>query len=194
MSELLRLFVAVTLPDALRQRLGRSQERLRASQADVSWVKPENIHLTLKFLGETDSKLLARIGPALQSVGRELPSFSLVLTGLGTFGGRVPRVIWVGVAEGQERLTALADRVDAALGRVGIPRERRPFSAHATLGRVRSPRNAQALLDAVAVGRDEAFGGVGVEDFVLMQSQLSPHGSTYTVLDRYPLGGSASRA
>ncbi len=193
MAELLRLFVAVTLPDALRERLARSQERLRATQADVSWVRPENIHLTLKFLGEIHSKLLGRIGPALQSAGRELPPFSVALAGLGAFGGRSPRVIWAGLTEGHERLTDLADRVDVALGHVGVPKERRPFSAHATLGRVRTPRNADALLAAVAAGREESFGDVAVEDFVLMQSRLSPQGSTYTVVDRYPLGGSASR-
>jgi 2'-5' RNA ligase len=192
MSEPLRLFVAVTLPDEVRGRLVRSQETLRAAQADVSWVKPENLHLTVKFLGDTDRRALARIRPALEAVGRQLVPFSLALCGLGAFGGRVPRVVWAGVSEGAAPLTDLAERVDAALGRVGVPKEKRGFSAHATLGRVRSARNADALTAAVGAAGAEAFGGVAVRDFVLMQSELNPQGSVYTVLERFTLGEEAS--
>ncbi|MFB3816244.1 MAG: RNA 2',3'-cyclic phosphodiesterase [Candidatus Methylomirabilales bacterium] len=182
----LRLFVAVTLPDAVRARLARAQERLRAVQADVSWVKPENIHLTLKFIGETEVKRLPRIQAALQGVGAEVAAFALMLAGVGTFGGRVPRVVWAGTAEGAEALATLAGRVDDALGRVGIAKERRAFSPHATLGRVRSPRNAEALV-AAAAALDETFGRVAVGEFVLMQSRLHPQGSVYTPLDRVAL-------
>jgi 2'-5' RNA ligase len=188
MSEPLRLFIAVALPDEVRERLARSQEALRAAQADVSWVKPDNLHLTVKFLGDTERRSLARIQPALQAVAGELAPFSLTLCGLGAFGGRVPRVVWAGVTDGAQPLTALAARVDAALGRVGVPKEKRGFSAHATLGRVRSPRSADALAAAVAAGGAVSFGSVTVRDFVLMQSRLDPQGSVYTVLERYALG------
>lgn len=186
MADTLRLFLAVTLPDAVREQLARAQERLRAAEADVSWVKPENIHLTLKFLGETEAKRLSRIQPALQGVGPQVPAFWLTLAGVGTFGGRVPRVVWAGTAEGAEALTQLAGRVEDALGRVGIAKERRTFSPHATLGRVRSPRNADALV-AAAAAIGETFGRVSVGEFVLMQSRLHPQGSVYTPLDRVPL-------
>jgi 2'-5' RNA ligase len=189
--ELLRLFIAVTLPDDVRERLARSQEALRAAQADVSWVKPDNLHLTVKFLGDTDRRSLARIQPALQAVAGQLGPFGLALCGLGAFGGRVPRVVWVGVSEGAAPLADLAERVDAALGRVGVPRDKRGFSAHATLGRVRSARNADALVTAVSAAGAEPFGSVAVRDFVLMQSQLNPQGSVYTVLERFRLGAEA---
>jgi len=187
-AESVRLFVAVTLPDAVRERLARAQERLRAAQADVSWVKPENIHLTLKFIGDSDRKRLARIQPALQQVGPQVAAFSLTLAGLGIFGGRAPRVVWVGTSAGAEALAALAGRVDEALGRVGIAKERRPFSPHATLGRVRSPRNAEVLLALAAEAAGEHFGAVPVGEFVLMQSRLHPQGSIYSVVDRVALG------
>lgn len=194
MSQTLRLFVAVTLPEDVRNRLARAQEALRTAQADVTWVKPENIHLTLKFLGETDRKLLSRIQPALRDVSGQVRGFSLRLAGLGTFGGRAPRVIWAGIPEGGEPLADLAARVDRALGQVGVPKEQRRFSAHATLGRVRSPRNAEALMTAVEARRAEPLGSVWVAEFVLLQSQLDPQGSIYTVLDRYTLGGPPSPA
>jgi len=86
----------------------------------------------------------------------------------------------------------LAEQVDSALASVGFPRERRGFAAHATLGRVRSPRNATDLLAAIRAEEREAFGAVVVADFALMQSQLNPQGSIYTVLDRFILGGTAA--
>ncbi|RPJ53347.1 MAG: RNA 2',3'-cyclic phosphodiesterase, partial [Acidobacteria bacterium] len=88
---------------------------------------------------------------------------------------------------GATELVLLAAQVDAALGGVGIPKERRPFSAHATLGRVRSPRNTDALLAAIAAEPDGDFGRVPVQEFLLIRSQLSPQGSTYTVVERWPL-------
>jgi 2'-5' RNA ligase len=188
MAEPLRLFVAVTLPEDVRERLARWQDRLRGARADVSWVKPENIHLTVKFLGETDRKALARIQPALRDAAAQRSPFALELAGLGTFGGRVPRVVWAGVSDGVEPLADLAGRVDRALGRVGVAKERRPFSAHATLGRVRSSTNAEALVAAAEAGRSERFGRVPVEGFVLMQSRLDPRGSVYTAVERYDLG------
>lgn len=191
MPESLRLFVAVTLPEAVRGRLAAAQERLRAAQGDVSWVRVENLHLTLKFLGETDGKRVPRVREALRAVGPGLPPFDAVLAGVGAFGGRAPRVVWAGMAEGAAPLTGLADRVDAALGAVGVAKERRPFAAHATLGRVRSPRNAAALSAAIAAERDASFGAVRVDGFLLMHSQLGPQGSTYSVVERFALGPTA---
>jgi 2'-5' RNA ligase len=184
----MRLFVAVNLPADLRQRLAAVQEGLRRAQADVSWVRTENVHVTLKFLGETEEKRLARIRPALLEVARDSAPFGIRLSGLGSFGGRVPRVVWVGVEEGAEPLGQLAKRVEAALARVGFPKEKRGFTAHLTLGRARSPKNAEALLAALGEADAGPFGGVTVSQFELMQSELRPTGSVYTVLDQFAFG------
>jgi 2'-5' RNA ligase len=184
----MRLFVAVNLPSEVRGRLAAEQDRLRRAQADVSWVRPENIHVTLKFLGETDEKRLDRIRPALFEVARASASFRIRVSGLGSFGGRIPRVVWVGVQEGAEPLSRLAQAVEAAMARLGFPKERRGFTAHITLGRVRSARNAEALLAALAQPETGPPGSVEVNQFELMQSELRPTGSVYTVLDRFPLG------
>jgi RNA 2',3'-cyclic 3'-phosphodiesterase len=184
----MRLFVAVHLPQEIRDGLASVQDRLRRAQADVSWVKPANLHITLKFLGETEPKRLERIGSALAEAARSTAPFSLTVAGVGAFGGRIPRVVWAGVSEGAAPLETLAGAIENGLARVGFPKERRGFTAHFTLGRVRSPRNAEVLLAAI---RDEPTGPSGtvfVEQFVLMQSRLDPSGSIYTGLEHFPLG------
>ncbi len=184
----MRLFVAVHLPQEIRNGLAAVQDRLRRAQADVSWVKAANLHITLKFLGETEPKRLERIGPVLAEAARGAAPFSLTVAGVGTFGGRVPRVVWAGVTEGASLLGGLAGVVDNGLARLGFPKERRSFAAHFTLGRVRSSRNADSLLAAIRDEPTAALGTVRVEEFVLMQSQLDPGGSIYTILERFPLG------
>ncbi len=183
----MRLFVAVNLPSEIKDRMAVVQESLRRAQADVSWVRAENIHVTLKFLGETEEKRLGRIRPALIEVAGAGAPFSMEVSGVGSFGGRIPRVIWVGVGDGAEALTQLAGRVEAALARVGFAKERRGFTAHLTLGRVRSSRNAEALLAALQEFHAEKFGGFTTARFELMQSELRPTGSVYTLLERFPL-------
>jgi 2'-5' RNA ligase len=184
----MRLFVALNLPSEIRERLAAAQDRLRRAEADVSWVRADNIHVSLKFLGETEEKRLDRIRPALHEAARASAPISMEVLGVGSFGGRIPRVVYVGVGEGAEPLTELAGRIEAALGRVGFPKERRGFTAHLTLGRVRSPRNAEALLAALEEFRAEKFGTLTAMHFDLMQSELRPSGSLYTVLEQFLLG------
>ena len=184
----MRLFVAVHLPQEIRDGLASVQDRLRRAQADVSWVRPANLHITLKFLGETEPKRLERIGPVLAETARSAAPFSLAVAGVGTFGGRIPRVVWTGVRDGAASLEALAGAVENGLARIGFAKERRGFTAHFTLGRVRSPRNAEGLLAAIRDEPAALLGTVPVVEFVLMQSQLDPGGSIYTALERFPLG------
>jgi RNA 2',3'-cyclic 3'-phosphodiesterase len=187
----MRLFVAVNLPAEIKDHMGAVQDRLRRAQADVSWVRSENIHVTLKFLGETEEKRLERIRTTLGEVARAGIPFSMEVSGIGSFGGRVPRVVWVGVGDGAETLTQLAGRIEAALARIGFPKERRGFTAHLTLGRVRSPRNAEVLLAALQEIHAEKFGTFTATQFELMQSELHPTGAVYTALKRFPLGAHA---
>jgi 2'-5' RNA ligase len=186
----MRLFVAVHLPEDMRQRLAATQERLRAVRADVSWVRPGNIHLTLKFLGEVAPERLAEIQAALRAPAGASAPLDAAVAGVGTFGGRVPRVIWAGVTAGAEALATLAGRVDAAMADVGFAREARPFAPHLTLGRVRSPKNAADLAAAVRAESRAAFGTLRVSAFSLMESQLDPKGSIYTAREMFPIGAS----
>jgi 2'-5' RNA ligase len=179
--------VAILLAEAIRARLASEVERLRPLARDVAWIARDNVHLTLKFLGEVDAARLETLGDALARAVAPCPAFPLVVDGLGAFPSRSrPRVLWAGVGEGAGEATALAGRVDAALAPLGFPRETRPFSAHVTLGRVRTPRADRGL--AEALDRGSVFGRQPVERVSLMRSELSPRGARYTELAGCPLG------
>jgi 2'-5' RNA ligase len=189
-----RCFVAVGLDAAARHEMAKVTDRLRATGADVKWVAPGNLHLTLKFLGDVSAERVPAVGEALgQAVGagerkgetvREaVGPFSFQLGGVGAFpGAGTPRVVWVGVTQGEERLAELARRVEAALGPLGFPREGRGFSPHLTLGRARSSRNVGVLREAMAELRNLTGPVVRVERAVLFASELRSSGPVYTEL------------
>jgi RNA 2',3'-cyclic 3'-phosphodiesterase len=186
--------VAVLLPDAVRTRVAAVAAELRqGGPTPVSWVREENLHVTLRFLGAVDEATLGRAREALDAAARATAPFTLVLGGLGGFpSARAPRVIWVGVATGAEALAALHARVEAALAERGVPPEGRAFHAHVTLGRAREPRGAPALAPVLAAGATE-LGEVPVDAIHLMRSDLHPAGARYSVLARVPLASGAAR-
>jgi 2'-5' RNA ligase len=192
----MRLFVAVDLAEAVRAAAADIACSLSRSLAganvggDVSWVKPANLHLTLRFIGHVSEQLGGRIGTALQPPF-EMPPFRVRLAGAGTFPeSRPPRVLWLGVAEGGSSLRGLAAGIESRLGALGLAPEARPFHAHLTLARVRR----QDRRIAAAIRR--ALEGVGldagewlVDHATLYESKLSPKGSTYVPLVRSELAG-----
>lgn len=183
--------MAILLAPAIRERLASEVERLRPVARDVAWTARDNVHLTLKFLGEVDHARLPALGEALGHGVAACPAFSLVVDGLGAFPSRSrPRVLWAGVGPGAGEATVLAERVDAALAPLGFPPERRPFSAHVTLGRVRTPRADPRLAEALDHG--SVFGRQLVDRVALMRSELSPRGARYTELAAFPLGPEAT--
>ena len=186
----MRLFIAIPLPAAARRSLGALQAALAGAQPgpDVKWVEPDKLHLTLKFLGERPDPEVAAIRDALADAARASPRFRVALGPTGGFPSMAaPRVVWVGLAEGEGPVSALAGRIDAAGRRLGWPAEDRPFSAHLTIGRVRSPRGRAMLVRALREARWQPpapweCGVVG-----LYRSQLSPSGPRYTALAELPL-------
>lgn len=188
MTERIRSFIAVPLPEEVRRAVGMTIEELRGFGADVGWVRPENLHLTLRFLGEQGERELDRVREALAEATAEASPFTVSLQGLGAFPLRgTPRVIWVGVAEGADQLSALQAAVEAALAQRGFRPEERAFHPHLTIGRVRGTRGIQALAGAL---RDEQlFGEAEVAVVHLMCSDLHPGGARYSVLGGFALGG-----
>lgn len=177
----IRTFVAVEVDEASRRELARLLTSFRASQADVKWVSPENLHLTLKFLGDIPPEAIGEVVGRLDQVSRGVKPFRLRLGGLGAFPtGAAPRVVWVGVTEGRAELSALAAKVEEALADSAARREERPFSAHLTLGRVRSPRNRERLQATMSRLKDFAGPGATVNRMVLFSSDLRPTGPIYT--------------
>jgi RNA 2',3'-cyclic 3'-phosphodiesterase len=171
----MRCFVAVEVPEEVREAVARAREELRRAEADVKWVEPGNLHLTLKFLGELEAPALARLFEALGAAAARRPRMRLAFEGLGFF----PGVLWAGCAGDLEPLAGLAEAVERAAESVGVPREGRPFTAHLTIGRVKSRRNEGRLRAAVEERRGIALGTAEVGAFALMTSTLTPSGPIY---------------
>lgn len=173
----------------IRERLAQVQRPLVATGADVKWVEIENLHVTMKFLGEVPEDKVEAIIAQADEVSREAKEFALGLGGLGAFPTqRAPRVVWVGLTHGIDELRVLARGLEARLERLGFKPEGRPFSAHVTLGRVRSPRGRDALAQALQAGRECEIGTMNVENFDLMQSVLGRGGPQYSVVQEFRLG------
>lgn len=186
-----RTFIAVELSAAVQRRAADLVERLRVSGARVSWVAPQNMHLTLKFLGDQSDEEIAEVcravGPAIQ----DMESFEFLCFGAGAFpANQRPRTLWIGVREGTAELQALQDRVEAALAPFGYPREHRQFRPHLTLGRVRAGNvGLDELARLLAQAADWQAGCVAVDDVVVFSSLLQRDGPRYEVLARFPLEG-----
>lgn len=186
-----RLFVACEVPDETRQAITEVIEVLRArSGTAVRWIRPEGIHVTLKFLGEVPVKQLPAIKLAVQEAVLVSSPFELEFSNIGTFGGREGlRIMWVGIAGDVLRLEKLVRDVNAALGVVGFQAERRPFRPHLTLGRVRDeiPTRQRAEIE-VAVGKMEVTPATWRTNQVsLMRSRLTTTGAQYEVIATFPL-------
>jgi RNA 2',3'-cyclic 3'-phosphodiesterase len=181
-----RGFVAVLLPDGVRSRLAATAAELRARAPGLAWVRAENLHLTLRFLGDLEPAVLERAREAVQAAATAMGPFTVALGGLGGFPStRAPRVVWAGVVTGGEGLRALHAALDAALVARGIPGEGRAFHPHVTLARARDPRGAGRLAEALGPGA--GFGEVRVTALHLMRSELDPRGARHSVLIEAPL-------
>ena len=190
----MRCFVAVDLSAEVRAAVAAVQARVRATapRADVRWLDPHAFHLTLKFLGNVPDARVPAVSAALEEVVSDAP-LALEAHGLGAFPTvRRPRVLWAGIAGGAPRLVALAGGVDRALAALGFPPEDRPFRAHLTLGRVRSPRDAGALAKALEAEAAVALGAWTADEVVLYQSHLKPTGAVHEKVSRHRLRGAAT--
>ncbi|HYL84411.1 MAG TPA: RNA 2',3'-cyclic phosphodiesterase [Candidatus Angelobacter sp.] len=181
----MRLFVALEIPSAVRENLAALLEELRAISREPRWARPQNLHVTLKFLGEvTDAKVEA-IRIALGNVRSEQPA-TMDFRGLGFFPNeKQPRVFWAGI-EASPNLKTLAADLEAAMEKCGIAREQRPFSPHLTLARIESRGLPEKLRGAIAENAQRDFGTLRTNEFHLIQSKLKLSGAEYTTVARFP--------
>lgn len=155
--------------------------------ADVKWEPDEKLHATLKFLGNTEEKLLPEIVSYIEGVGRESTCLSLKYAGVGCFPNRrAPRVIWTGMGDLKGNLNSLQQEIESALFSLGFEREGRKFHAHVTLGRVKSDQKIQSLLRMMESITFESQ-PVEIREVALIKSELKPSGSVYTTLKTIPL-------
>lgn len=179
----MRSFIAINLPDAVKQEIDSIVDRLRPSGPPARWVPGSNLHLTLKFLDEISPDQVMPIRGAITMAIASVQPFDICLKGFGVFPNeRKARVFWVGIDEGYESLKALAHAVDREVSNLGFTREEREFSAHVTLARFREPGPADRLMKAVSHTPYESE-VIRVESVELMKSVLSPKGADYSALE-----------
>lgn len=181
----MRLFIALDFPEEVRQALRELMARLRHETRGARWVRPEGMHVTLKFLGETDPKILPDIRRALGEI-HSASAVEMHFRGLGFFPNEQrPRVLWCGIAA-SPNLAEIAAGVESALEPLGFPREARAFVPHLTLARFPVPGGHQKLLRAAEELKEYDFGTTRESQMYLYQSVLHPSGAEYTRLESFP--------
>ncbi len=196
----MRIFIGIDLDPEVRARIERFLEGVEGFAPEARWVRPESLHITLKFIGEQPPERVEAITERLRRV--EGRAFEIRVGGYGFFPtAKAPRVFWIGIHAGPQ-LAELAESIDVATAELGIPREDRPYSPHLTLARAGAGRRLGSVKGRKAGGPNATFavlekrvaamgeldfGKMTANKFILYQSQLSPKGSKYTKLQRFPL-------
>ena len=189
----MRLFVAVALPAEIKGNLREIQERARRlDRGGISWVKPENIHVTMKFLGEVEEGRVGSVSRAVEEVASSFSPFRVTIEGWGFFPSKKrPRVLWMGIETGKEELARINESAEKRLVLEGFKEEKRGFSPHLTFARIKNPAKVGPLVEGV--GREERIegGSFTVDSLVLFRSTLLPTGAVYDVVSEHPFGGVA---
>jgi 2'-5' RNA ligase len=176
---MIRLFVALALPNPVADSLLAMQSGVPGAR----WSTREQLHLTLRFIGDVDERDANSIDETLATI--VAPSFNLELKGVGAFGGKNPRALWAGVAA-NEGLTHLQRKIESAMQRLGLAAEERKFTPHVTLARLRGAPQG-LVMDFIADHSLYASGQFEVSTFTLFSSRLTPNGSIYVAEREYPL-------
>ena len=196
----MRIFIGIDLDPEVRARIERFLEGVEGFAPDARWVRPESLHITLKFIGEQPLERVEVLAERLRRI--ESIAFEIRAGGFGFFPtAKAPRVFWIGIHAGPQ-LAELAKSIDIATAELGVPREDRPYSPHLTLARARAgrssgspkwrkgdgPNTTFAVLEKRLAAMGELnFGAMTAQEFILYQSHLSPKGSKYTKLQRFPM-------
>ncbi|MEA3428688.1 MAG: RNA 2',3'-cyclic phosphodiesterase [Thermodesulfobacteriota bacterium] len=183
MPDIIRSFIGFELPEKIRSFIANIQEDLKSDGFDARWVKPKNIHLTLKFLGNINKDNAQKVGVAILKSAADYAPISLTAKGIGAFPGiNRPRVLWIGIRGQIDVLVQLQKSLDDKLEGIGFPKENRPFKGHLTLARVKRQINQAKLINAI-----KKYGELDQESFIadniiLFKSDLKPTGAVYTKL------------
>jgi len=187
--ETLRAFIALDMPPEIKAALANYAQPLKSLRGRVSWVKSENLHLTLKFLGDIPVNRVDEIAAALQEIAATVTTFSATISGSGAFpNDEHPRVLWVGLNEDGGTLQNLVRALEARLQRLGFAPEKKRFTPHLTIGRVKDARIPEVIRGL----KEKPFAAISAQfdEIIFMQSELHPAGSIYTPLRKLALGKS----
>jgi 2'-5' RNA ligase len=187
----IRLFVALDIPEEVRSRLAETVHEVEGNIEGARWVKPENLHLTLKFIGYYEHDKLERLQDRVRDTVKRGAAFNVRFGQPGAFPSPArARVLWIGLTEGSEEAEKLGDKLNARLEKVGVKRESRAFAGHLTLARLKQPRDCSTFLEHIGNRlrglQDMAF---HVSEVVLYESILGPKGPTYNALEKIKLEG-----
>jgi 2'-5' RNA ligase len=187
----MRVFIAIDIDDKTRKAIASLQKQIASKvdvkKGDLKWVEPNNIHLTLKFLGEISDEQLKEVSEIVNTVAQAHQKFTLEIESVGSFGGRSAKVVWVGASKGTDELLALQKDLDDLLAQAGYPKEEREFSAHLTLCRVNHPMAGIKMGEAIAQFSHLKLGSIAADAIYVYQSQLTPAGPNYTLLGDFKL-------
>jgi 2'-5' RNA ligase len=187
-----RIFIAIDLSDAARAACVRHIDKLRKlfPNVRVGWERPEKLHITLRFLGDTDEAEVKRLDAAIAEVAANFRPFVLHLSGPGVFPSRNrPRILWIGTADTSNAVIPLRARLENVCRELGFPHEERQFAPHVTIGRIRQPSTLRPLVDAHVAARVEPV-EFDVTAVAICESELRPTGSVYSKLSSIPLKAS----
>lgn len=183
----MRCFIAINIADSLKKEIGSAIGSLTSGSWDVKWVSPENLHITLAFLGDISDDAVQKVNARLSAVSKLHAPFEVGLHGTGVFPDRRrPRVVWIDLAN-PEKLKVLQNDIEQATLLIAPSGESRSFSPHLTIGRIRSLRDREAFIRNIETLRDRDFGNIGVEKISFMKSDLKPAGAQYSVVAEFPL-------
>lgn len=187
--EKIRTFIAIEIPDEVREKINSLRQELGKDRGGVSRVKTKSIHLTLKFLGHVEADRIEPIGRALERAGEGVNPFTLTVGGVGAFPNiNSPRVVWVGVAAGEE-LKRLYENIEEELEKIGFEKERRAFHPHLTLLRIKSRDEGRRLSERIEEMKEGVEAAFSTDEVILFKSKLSPGGAEYSALKRISLKG-----
>ena len=187
----IRAFLAIDPPEVVLDNIQALQNRLKKSiQGAIRWVRPEGIHLTLKFFGDISAYDVENISEAIANKTTNVPPITLEIRGMGAFPDlNRPRVIWLGINGQLAPLLSLQRDLEEVFSKLGFPKENRPFRAHLTMGRVKVPKGIIGLAPSVEAEGNLMAGNFTVGEITLFQSSLSPQGAIYSKLAAFPLQG-----
>jgi RNA 2',3'-cyclic 3'-phosphodiesterase len=180
-----RGFIAIDLGSF--PKLIEFENEIKKTGADVKLVDPKIVHITLKFLGDTDENLVEKIEEIMKNSVEEIKPFEMQLVGTGVFPDqKYMRVAWIGIKNG-EQIGKIANKIEEQVSKLGFEKENREFSAHLTIGRIRSAKNKEKLLQVIENYKDTNFGNYKIDSIKLKKSELTPKGPIYTTLKEVKL-------
>jgi 2'-5' RNA ligase len=184
----MRTFIAIELDQTIKDALSALINKLDSCGRNIRWVKPQGMHLTLKFLGEVSEDKIQEIQSVLGRMVKDYSRFQLRLKETGTFPpeARIPRVLWIGIEENAS-LQKIQTRLENELHKIRFPKEKRKFHPHLTLGRVKGSQNLETVMEILGRHKQDEFGKMTVNRVTLFKSTLRPSGAEYTILSEFYL-------